>query len=184
MDHEGVPCSSKIYDWPLNLARELFSLHQRKNVKVIMKLEVSKRFIFRPTLFIVMIQQVLWWEKQKSFSCCKSQGTMTRKCCFNNLFILGNHYCSQEERSKERGENKTCKKNLNFPFLGIFKKNQHIHFLVHGHSSWSTFNLLLMKGPKSLKFWISHEPWKCDHGKRLFDIMGRSLNAFFLYKKL
>ena len=32
----------------------------------------------------------------------------------------------------------------------FFIKNQHIHFLVHGHSSWSSFGLHLMRGPKAL----------------------------------
>jgi hypothetical protein len=27
------------------------------------------------------------------------------------------------------------------PFWGTYKKNQRIYFLVHGHSSWSTFGL-------------------------------------------
>ena len=31
------------------------------------------------------------------------------------------------------------------------KKNQHLHFLVHGHSSWSTFGLHLVKGPWTMK---------------------------------
>ena len=40
------------------------------------------------------------------------------------------------------------------PVLDIYYKkiNQHIHFLVHGHSSWSTSGLHLMRGPKAL--WI------------------------------
>ena len=37
-------------------------------------------------------------------------------------------------------------------FLGIFLKNQHIHVLVYGHSSWSVFVLHLVRGPKALKF--------------------------------
>ena len=31
------------------------------------------------------------------------------------------------------------------------KKNQHIHFLVHGHFSWFTFGLPLVRGPKALE---------------------------------
>ena len=37
-----------------------------------------------------------------------------------------------------------------FPFLDIYSKNQHIPFLVHGHSSWSTFGLHLVRGPKAM----------------------------------
>ena len=60
-------------------------------------------------------------------------------------------------------------------FLGhVSKKNQHIHFMVHGHSSWSTFGLHPVKGPWLSKLfflksdgswtmnsdhWIFHLPW-------------------------
>ena len=57
------------------------------------------------------------------------------------------------------------------PFLGIYYKIQHIHFLVHGHTSWSTFDLHLVRGPKAL--WIDffkksdNGSWtvKSDYGK-------------------
>ena len=40
---------------------------------------------------------------------------------------------------------------LKLPFLDIYyEKNEHIHFLVHGHSSWFTFGLHLVRGPKAL----------------------------------
>jgi hypothetical protein len=57
-------------------------------------------------------------------------------------------------------------------FGHLFKKNQHTCFLVHGHSSWSTFGLLLMRGPKALQIEFvknrDHESWaiKSDHGLR------------------
>ena len=46
----------------------------------------------------------------------------------------------------------------------IYKKNQHLHFLVHGHSSWSTFGLHLVRGPRlsKLKFY-EVRPWNSDH---------------------
>ena len=34
--------------------------------------------------------------------------------------------------------------------LGHVSKSKHIHFLVHGHSSWSTFDLHLVRGSKAL----------------------------------
>ena len=34
--------------------------------------------------------------------------------------------------------------------LGHILKSQHIHFLVHDHSSWSTFGIHLVRGPKAL----------------------------------
>ena len=33
MEHEIIPCSSKICDWPLNSSRDHFSLHQEKEGK-------------------------------------------------------------------------------------------------------------------------------------------------------
>ena len=36
-----------------------------------------------------------------------------------------------------------------YPFWRYIKKNQHVHFLVHGHSSWSTFDFHLVRGPKA-----------------------------------
>ena len=54
-----LPCCSKICDWLLYLSQDHFGLHQAKNVKLTMELEVLKRLIFRATLSIVMVQQVL-----------------------------------------------------------------------------------------------------------------------------
>ena len=72
------------------------------------------------------------------------------------------------ERRQEEGERvKHEKTSQNCPYGHIFEKNQHVHFLMHGQSSWSTFNLHLMGGPKSLSFtlYLELQPWKCDHGK-------------------
>ena len=44
-----------------------------------MELEVPRRPIFVPRLSIVMIQRVLWWERQKWFSHYKCKGIMTKK---------------------------------------------------------------------------------------------------------
>ena len=47
VDHEVVPCSSKICDWLLNSFQDHFSLHrEKKNVRLNMELEVPKRFSF------------------------------------------------------------------------------------------------------------------------------------------
>jgi hypothetical protein len=56
--------------------------------------------------------------------------------------------------------------------MGIYQKNQHIRFLVHGHSSWFTFGLHLVRGAKSLDIdfleKLDHESWtmKSDDRKR------------------
>ena len=52
-------------------------------------------------------------------------------------------------------DTRMVKKNLFFlnsklSFLDIYLNNQHIHFLVHGHSSWSMVGLHLVRGPKAL----------------------------------
>ena len=55
---------------------------------------------------------------------------------------------------------------LDFFFLTCVKKNQHIHNLVHGNSSWFTFGLHLVRSPKALWFDIVRNrtmevgPWK------------------------
>jgi hypothetical protein len=42
-------------------------------------------------------------------------------------------------------------------FGQIFKNNQHIHFLVHGHSTWSTLGLHLVRGPRLCKLVFSRD---------------------------
>ena len=57
MDHEAVPSSSQICDWPLNLSQDHFNLHQEKTIRVTM--ELLKRSDATPSLSIVMVQHVL-----------------------------------------------------------------------------------------------------------------------------
>jgi hypothetical protein len=120
MDHEVVPRLSKRCDWTLKSSRDDFGLHQGKNGRVTTEVEVHK-FFFKPTLSIAMVQRVFRWDKQKRWSRKKSKGP--------------------------------CHKNAVLRIFGVFlmidniKKIQHLHFLVHGHSSWSTFDLHLVKGP-------------------------------------
>ena len=49
----------------------------------------------------------------------------------------------------------------NWPFGAYIYKKNHIHLLVHGHYSWSTFGLHLVKGLKALLIDILK---KSDHG--------------------
>ena len=46
MDHEVVPGCCKKVGWLLNLSRDDFRLHQRKDVIVNLKVEVPKRHVF------------------------------------------------------------------------------------------------------------------------------------------
>ena len=119
------PCSSKICDWPLNLSQDHFGLHQEKNVRVIMELQVPKRPIFMPRSSIVMVQRVLLWERQKRFSCCKCQRTMAEKCHFNILFFFFLPQCfhSYKERREEEEKRSNMKKILQTTLFGhIWKK--------------------------------------------------------------
>jgi hypothetical protein len=89
MDHEGIPCSSKVCDWLLNSFWDHFGLYQgKKNVRVAMELEVSERLVFRPTIFVVMILKGFAVERQKRFSSYECLGTMAEKCCFNTFLII------------------------------------------------------------------------------------------------
>ena len=74
MDHEVVPRPRKNYDWLLNSSQDHLNLHQGKNVRVTMEFEVFKRRILRPTLFTIMVQQILWWERQNRYSSEKKRG--------------------------------------------------------------------------------------------------------------
>ena len=54
-----------------------------------------------------------------------------------------------EEKTKTREDEKMVELE-ELPFLDIYWKNQHGRFLVHGHSSWCTFDLHLVRGPNAL----------------------------------
>jgi hypothetical protein len=82
MDHEVVPRPCKICDWLLNSSEDHFILHQGKNVKAVMELEVPKRHMLRPTLSTDMVQWVFWWERQKRYSGKNKHGPTAKKCCY------------------------------------------------------------------------------------------------------
>ena len=79
------------------------------------------------------------------------QGLMAKKCCYNN-------FCSEMFSGDEKMKTREGNKLDFFAFLfktALFghtlKKNQHVHFLVHAHSSWSTFGShLTHSDPKAL----------------------------------
>ena len=53
-----------------------------------MELKIPKRHVFGPTLSNVIVQRVLWWERQKRFSCCKYQRTVVEKWCFDMFYCI------------------------------------------------------------------------------------------------
>jgi hypothetical protein len=72
---------------------------------------------------------------------------MIEKYCYNIFFI--NHFGRREDEDKRMV--KLDYSSFSRPsFLGYIIKNQHIHFLVYGHSSWSTFGLHVVRGRKTL----------------------------------
>ena len=87
--HHGpwvVPRPYKICDWMLNSSHDHFTLHQGKNVRVIMEFKVPQRQILRPTLSTNMVQRVLRWERQKRCPGRKRQWPMTKKCNYSDYY--------------------------------------------------------------------------------------------------
>ena len=68
--------------------------------------------------------------------------------CYNKILMI----FFWEEKTKTKRKHKEWSNLIFFKlsFLIYIKLNQQIHFLVHGHSSWSTFGSHLMRGPKAL----------------------------------
>ena len=68
-----------------------------------------------------------------------------------NLIYFILLFLSEEKRKQEKTKYWS---NFNFFTSALFghmlkEKNQHIHFLVYCHSSWSTFGLHVVRGPKT-----------------------------------
>jgi hypothetical protein len=149
MDHEVVPRPCRIWNCLLKSSPDHFGLHQGKMVIMTMDFEVPKSQILKPTLFINKVQHVLWWERQKRY--------YGRKMLLQWIlyeFFLG-------------GEGKRIFQ-LDFlfqncHFWAYIKKNSTFTFWVHGHSSWSTFSLHLVRGSKALR--IDFLFRKSDHGR-------------------
>ena len=90
---------------------------------------------------------------------------MSLKYYFNETFL-------GEEKTKTREDKRMVELDLKtkippkMPSLGKYQKNQHIHVLVHGHFSWSTFGLHLVGGTNGFVKWffkkLDHQvgPWK------------------------
>ena len=105
----------------------------------------------------------------------KRQGPVIEKCCLNNVLMIC-LFCGggieDEDTWRQKNDQTWFFIPSHLPFEGIFFLNQHIHFFVHGHSSWSTFTLHLVRGPNDFIIWILRNhtmevgPWSWDHGKR------------------
>jgi hypothetical protein len=164
IDHEVVPRPCKISVWLLNSSRDHFHLHQGKNVTVTMEFEVPKRHILIPTPSTNMVQWESPWQRQKR--CSSRKRPMAKKCYYNIILMI----FLGEEKIKTREDKRMVKLYIFLSFIPTFfghilKKTQHIHFLMHGHSSWSTFGLHLVRTLKNFVNWFLFEtgPWMLDH---------------------
>lgn len=88
MDHELVPRPSEACDWMLNSSREQFGLHQAKNVREPIDIEVPKKQYLSPILSTDMVQRLFRWEGQKRWSGKNSQGPMAEKCQKKKLIFF------------------------------------------------------------------------------------------------
>jgi hypothetical protein len=59
-----------------------------RKIKVTMKVEVSKRHVWRPTQSTNMFQHVLHWKRQKKWYGRKRQGHVAEKCCHDKILIF------------------------------------------------------------------------------------------------
>ena len=113
--------------------------------------EVPNIHILRPILSTDMVQRALPWERQKRCFGRKRQGPMAKKLLlskkFNDFFLRGKRRWIQEKT--KYSSNSTFFFFKTALFGQILNKNQHMYFLVHSHSSWSTFGLHLVRGPKN-----------------------------------
>jgi hypothetical protein len=102
MDHEVGPGLCKAAtDWLLKLSRDNFGLHQEKNGRGTIEVEVPKIQILRPNKCTDMVQRVLHLERQERWSGRRRQGPMAKKCHFskfliNLLSICLNHIIAHE----------------------------------------------------------------------------------------
>ena len=156
MDHDVVPRPMHVKYvngcWTHPGATSVY-IKEKTNVRVIMKFEVPKRHILRPTSSIDMVQRVLWWGRQKRCSCRKRQGPMPEKCCYNKFFdgiFMG------EEKMKTREDKKMTSSefffNQNYPFWACNWKSTHSLF---GAQSFLLVRIQFTpsEGPKGFVDW-------------------------------
>ena len=120
-----------------------------------MEFEVPKSHILRPTLYADMVQRVLQWERQTNALVEKDKDPWQR----NVVIIIVQYIFLFKKGGEEKMKTRKDKRMVKLYFILFFQNfliwayiflNQHIHFLVHGHSAWSTFGLHLVRGPKTL----------------------------------
>ena len=139
----GYASHSEWHVSEIKIVMSIESVDSREDIKTTNMLLSSKRHILRPTLSTDMVQWVLQWERQKRCSSRKRQQPMTTKWCyykFSMKYFLG-------KRRWRQDKTREWSNLILFSFLFKTATFGHIlkivahSLLVHGHSSWSTFNL-------------------------------------------
>jgi hypothetical protein len=77
----------------------------------------------------------------------KNKGLWQRNVVIINFNVLG----GRENEDKRRQENGLEFFSFKIAFFKNISKNQHTQFLVHGHSSWSTFGLHQVRAQRLFK---------------------------------
>ena len=81
----------------------------------------------------------------------KGKGPWRRKLFMDVFIYLFIFLGGGEEKMKTIQWSNLAFSFFQIAFFGAYiLKNQYIHFLVHGQSSWSIFGLYLVRGPKAL----------------------------------
>jgi len=149
------PVKSAIGYW--TCPHDNFGLHQegKKTCQSDHESEVPKRHMLRLTSSTNMVHRGLCRERQKRCYSRKKANVHNKETTLA-LFVFFVMKCvSREEKTKRRWRPENGRTWIFSPnclfHAYVGKKIQHIHFWVHGHSSsWSTFGLHLVRGPKAL----------------------------------
>ena len=140
-------------DWLLNSPWDHFGLCQGTKCQSGHGVRgLLERHVFRSTLSTDTVQWDLRHERPKRcFSRRKRQGPMAEKYYYNDFFFSGKRRWKQEKIKKSSNSIFYFLFFQKCPFWGIYLKNQHIQFFVHGHSSWRKFVLHLVRDPKTME---------------------------------
>ena len=144
MDYEVIPRPCNVCVVVEFVQEPLWFTPRKKIVKVTMEFEIPKRHIQGVHFSTNMIQRVLQKERQKRCHDRKRQRPMVDKYFYNK--ILRKVLWGRED--KEKTIDQICFQKC--PFWAHMKKSQHIHFLMHGHFSWSMVDLHIVRSPTAL----------------------------------
>ena len=112
-----------------------------------------------------MIQHILWVREAKDVLVLQMWSDHGREMSFYYFYLfLPKVTVVTRKQGEKKGRRSSMKEFPKLPSSYIYLKKKHIHFLVHGHFTWSTFGLHLARGPKALNIhFLEIRLWKCDH---------------------